>query len=361
MDIKILLEEKMTIKKKALVLGTTGVVGRNLLRHLIRQEDWDVVGVSRRKPDLENRFQHISVDLLDSEECQKKLSRLSDITHIFYAAYTERASMAEMVTPNLTMLVNVVDCIEPVAKELRNIHIMQGSKYYGNHLGPFKTPAKETDPRHMPPNFYYDQEDFLKKRQQGQNWTWSAARPHGICGFAVGNPMNLSTVIAVYAIISKELGLPLCHPGTPGNYKALYQCTDAMHLAKAITWMATEPKCANEAFNITNGDYIRWENVWPQIARYFEMELGPRRHLNLTEIMADKGPIWDRIVKKNGLKPYSYNEIASWPYGDFVFTPEYDIMSDMTKARRYGFHDVVDTEEMFIHLFDTYRQNRVIP
>jgi hypothetical protein len=27
-------------------------------------------------------------------------------------------------------------------------------KSYGVQLGPFKTPAKETDPRHMPPNFY---------------------------------------------------------------------------------------------------------------------------------------------------------------------------------------------------------------
>ena len=40
---------------------------------------------------------------------------------------------------------------------------MQGSKWYGNHLGPYLTPARETDPRHMPPNFYYDQQDFLIK------------------------------------------------------------------------------------------------------------------------------------------------------------------------------------------------------
>ena len=36
-------------------------------------------------------------------------------------------------------------------------------------------------------------------------------------------------------------------------------------------------------------------------------------------------------------------------------------MSDMTKARQYGFHEVVDTEAMSIRLFDEYRVNRIIP
>jgi len=317
--------------------------------------------LSRHKPDVHGSFEHISVDLLDRTDCRNKLDSLSDVTHIFHAAYIEKQSLAEMVAPNLTMLVNVVDSIEPIAGNLKHIQFMQGTKYYGSHLGPFKTPAKETDPRHMPPNFYYDQEDFLKERQLGKRWSWSAPRPHTVCGFSVGSPMNLSTIIAVYATISKELGLPLCHPGTPANYKVLYQLTDARLLAKAMTWMATEPKCAKEAFNIINGDYIRWENLWPQIAHYFGMDLGPRRRIRLTELMADKGPLWDRIVEKYNLKPYRYEQIVSWPYGDFVFSTEWDIMSNMTKARRFGFHDTVDTEEMLFRLFDEYRNNKIIP
>jgi hypothetical protein len=53
----------------------------------------------------------------------------------------------------------------------------------------------------------------------------------------------------------------------------------------------------------------------------------PRRQLSLAKFMADKGPGWDRIVQKHGLKPYRYEEIVSWPYGDFVFTAELDIVS----------------------------------
>ena len=73
-------------------------------------------------------------------------------------------------------------------------------------------------------------------RQRGKRWTWSAARPHAISGFATGNPMNLVMVLAVYATLSKALGLPLRHPGTAENYHALHQCTDAALLVTAVVW-----------------------------------------------------------------------------------------------------------------------------
>jgi hypothetical protein len=46
-----------------------------------------------------------------------------------------------------------------------------------------------------------DQQIFLEDRQRGKRWTWSAIRPSVVCGFALGNPMNLAMVIAVYAAI----------------------------------------------------------------------------------------------------------------------------------------------------------------
>jgi hypothetical protein len=55
--------------------------------------------------------------------------------------------------------------------------------------------------------------------------------------------------------------------------------------------MATDLKCANQAFNITNSDLIRWQNLWPRFAKFFGMELASPRHINLARSMADKGPI----------------------------------------------------------------------
>ena len=186
-------------------------------------------------------------------------------------------------------------------------------------------------------------------------------RPHAVCGFSVGGPMNLTLAIAVYAAISKALGLPLSFPGKPGAYTALYQCTDAALLAKAIAWMATEPGCANQAFNITNGDLIRWQYLWPKFADFFQMELAPPRHISLARSMADKGPIWDRIVAEHGLQSHRYQDIAAWGYPQGVFDSDYDIVSDTGKARRFGFNDSVDTEEMFLRMFTDFRRDRVIP
>ena len=348
-------------RRKALIAGATGVVGRNLLRHLLKTEEWEIVALSRRKPDVEGAYTHVSVDLMNAAECKAKLGRFSDVTHIFFAALAANRELARAAIDNLTLLDNLVEAIEPVAAGLEHIHAMHGTKWYGMHLGPFKTPAREDDPRHLPPNFYYDQWDYLTERQKGKRWTYSSARPHAISGFALGNHSNLTMVIAIYAAICKELGLPLCHPGTPGNYTALYQCTDSGLLARAMVWMATAPNCANQAFNVTNGDLIRWEHSWPKIARYFGLETGPRRNLSLVTFMADKGPVWDRIVAKHGLRPFAYQEIVSWAYGDFVFTPEYDVISSTMKARRYGFHECVDTDEMFVRLWDEMRAERIIP
>ena len=50
-----------------------------------------------------------------------------------------------------------------------------------------------------------------------------------------------------------------------------------------------------------------------------------------------------------------------WPYGDFVFSPTFDIMSSTIKARQLGVHESMDTERMFINLFDYYRREKVIP
>lgn len=233
-----------SVRKTALVVGANGVIGRNLIEYLMKLPDWDIIGISRRAGERSDKVRYISVDLLDETDTQKKLGNLTEVTHIFYAAYQDRPTWAELVPPNLTMLVNVINAIEPGSPSLQHISLMQGYKVYGAHLGPFKTPAKETDAGHMPPEFNIDQQQFLEQRQQGQNWTWSAIRPSVVCGFAMGNPMNLAMVIAIYASISKELGLPLRFPGKPGAYHSLLEMTDAELLAKATVWAATDSQLA---------------------------------------------------------------------------------------------------------------------
>ena len=61
---------------KALVAGATGVVGRYLLMHLIERGGWEVVAVSRRKPDAAGDYRHVPADLTDAQDCRSKLSAL---------------------------------------------------------------------------------------------------------------------------------------------------------------------------------------------------------------------------------------------------------------------------------------------
>jgi nucleoside-diphosphate-sugar epimerase len=347
--------------KVALVVGGQGVIGRNLMEHLAALGDWEVIGVSRRGGEPAGAVRHVAADLLDPADAKAKLSGLADVTHIFYAAYQDRPSWAELVPPNLAMLVNAVDAVEPVAPGLRHVSLMQGYKVYGAHLGPFKTPARESDAPHMPPEFNVDQQDFLEARQRGKAWTWSAIRPSVVVGFALGNPMNLAMVIAVYAAISKELGLPLRFPGKPGAYDALLEMTDAGLLARATVWAATDERAANQAFNINNGDLYRWSEMWPKIARHFDLEVAPALPMSLEVVMADKEPVWEAMVGKHELAPHAYSEVSSWRFGDAVFSWDYDVIADGSKARRLGFHDYVETETMFTAVFDDLRRRRVIP
>ncbi|QJC53000.1 SDR family oxidoreductase [Paenibacillus albicereus] len=350
-------------RKVALVVGAAGVIGRNLAEHLAAMPEWDVIGVARRAMAPSKRIRYVSADLLDAADTRAKLGSLSQVTHVFYAAYQDRPTWAELVEPNVAMLRHVVEAVEAGSPGLRHVSLMQGYKVYGAHLGPFKTPAKESDARPLADEFNMAQQQLLEEKQRGKTWTWSALRPSVVTGFALGNPMNLAMVIAVYASISKELGLPLRFPGKPGAYGTLLEMTDAGLLARATVWAATEERAANQAFNITNGDLFRWNEMWPRIASFFGMEAAPpsSQPMSLEAEMADKEPVWNRIVEKHGLEPHAYREVSSWPFGDFVFSWDYDFLSDGSKARRLGFHDFVDTESMFEQIFEQLRLRRIIP
>lgn len=347
--------------KTALVVGANGVIGSTLIEHLEELGDWNIIGLSRRGGQDRGRLKFISVDLLDPVDTRSGLAHLNQITHIFYAAFQDRPSWAEMVPPNLAMLVNVVDAVEPIAKDLVHISLMQGYKVYGAHLGPFKTPAKESDPGHMPPEFNVDQQEFLEKLQKGKSWTWSAIRPSVVGGTALGNPMNLVTAIAVYASISKELGIPLRFPGKPGAYDKIMEMTDGALLAKATIWAATQPQGANQAFNITNGDLFRWNEMWPDIAAFFKLEIAPPLHMSLQSVMADKAGLWQDMQEKYNLKKHRYEEVSSWGFADGVFSWDYDFFGDGSKARRFGFHEYVETKEMFFSMFEKLIEEGVIP
>lgn len=354
--------------KKILIVGALGAVGRSVLEHFEARPDWNVVGTSRRRPDFPTRAEWVAADLRDAADCRAKLAGVKDITHIAYTAVYEKENVTrgwseqDHVNINLAMLQNLVEAVEAASPGLAHITIMQGTKAYGGHLGPFRMPARESDPRYMPPNFYYDQMDWLAARQQGKGWTWTVLRPQLVCGIAIGSPLNIITAIGAFAAISREHGMPLRFPGGP---ERIGEATDARLIAKAMEWAATSPQCANQIFNVTNGDVYTWQNVWPRVAKLFSMEMAPPHPFSLARVMPENRPVWERVVAKHGLVPYTYEQLVpSWQFADFLLgygqRPNPHHMSNI-KIRKAGFAECIDTEDMFVELLGELQRRRILP
>ena len=350
------------MRKTALIAGATGATAKRLVDVLLADADWSVIGVSRNPPASSGRLSYVAAELLDATGCKRALAECGGVTHVFYTARAKFGEGGvESVEDNAAMLRNVLDAIEPAARGLAHVHLVEGGKYYGQHLGPYPTPTREEDPRHMPPNFYYEQQDLLVERQRGRSWTWSASRPNLICDFAPERARNLVSLIGAYAALCAELDVPFDFPGRPGCWNALTEVTDATHFAHAMAFMATSPAAANEAFNITNGDLFRWKHLWPRLAAYFSVKPGVVRTLTLADWMKDKEPVWQRIVQRHALKASRLSDLAVWDFGDFVWRQDYDVVSSLTKLRSAGFHAVVETEEMFLTHLTRYREAKILP
>lgn len=342
-----------------LVAGAGGVIGRHAADEYAAR-GWHVRGASRR-PVPGAAWEHLPVDLLDPQAARTGLSAAGDTTHLVFAAYIERPTTPEQIAVNTALLRNTLEGLRAAGAPLRHVTLYQGGKAYGAHLGYFNTPAKERDPRLIQPNFYYDQEDVLRAAAAEHGFEVTVLRPEGVVGYAVGNPMNILMVIAVYASLCRELGQPLRFPGTVPAYDALYQVTDAALLARATVWAGSAPEAAGEVFNITNGDQIRWRHLWPVFARHFGMDYAEPQPVPLVEAMAQHEELWGRLVERHDLVPTPYQDLVGWAFGDFLFRSEFDNVSSTVKARQAGFADCLDTEDRFLELFDQLAANRIIP
>jgi nucleoside-diphosphate-sugar epimerase len=56
---------KIRPMNKALVAGALGVTGRSLVNHLVALGNWEVIGLSRRRPEFRTDAQFIALDLLN--------------------------------------------------------------------------------------------------------------------------------------------------------------------------------------------------------------------------------------------------------------------------------------------------------
>jgi nucleoside-diphosphate-sugar epimerase len=357
-------------RKKVLVTGASGLLGVAAIEKFLNA-GWDVVGVSRRKPELPSGrdVPFLSVDLRDQEKARAAFEPLTDVTHIAYTALHEKPELVagwsskDQIDTNNAMLRNVVEPIVRAASNFQHVSILQGTKVYGVHLHPIPIPARERDARRDHPNFFFDQEAYVGEIGAKHGFNYTALRPQLVTGPTPG-ALNVLPAIGVYAAIRREKGEPF---GFPGGPSFVWETADADLVGDVMVWAAQSPQAANEAFNITNGDVFEWRNVWPGVAETLGANTGPDAPTSVTAYIAENAGVWDKIVAKYGLRSGNLRELVGQgdQHADFAFAygapagPRAFVST--IKLRQAGFSKTVDTEISFRNALQSLIDRKFLP
>lgn len=355
------------MEKIALVVGASGITGSNLAEKLI-DKGWTTYGLARNPNTTITNLHPIAADLLSLESLQHALAEIRP-THVYINSWMRNETEVENIRVNSLIVRNLLNALSP-HKSVQHVALVTGLKHY---LGPFEayakagtlpeTPVREEHPRLDINNFYYAQEDEVYAAAARDGFTWSVHRPHTVIGKAVGNMMNMGTTLAVYASICKETGRPFRFPGSGAQWNGLSDVTDARILAEQLIWASTTEAAANQAFNITNGEVFRWSWLWGQLAEWFGVEVaGFDGTIHpLEPELAEDGELWQEMAKRYELKEPDLNRLASAWHTDLDLGRPIEVMTDMSKSRKFGFTLYQDTRESFFDLFQKLRYERLIP
>ncbi|MBS0550580.1 MAG: nucleoside-diphosphate sugar epimerase [Proteobacteria bacterium] len=363
------------MKKKVLIAGATGLVGYAALKHFGSTAgsggECEVVAVSRRRPDALFGARWLPLDLTDAGACRAATPAFAGVTHLVYAALYERPGLVagwredEQIRTNEAMFANLFGAVETPA--LRHVALLQGTKAYGVHVRPMLVPARENrSEMHEQPNFYWNQERFVRERQQGKPWSWSILRPVLIVGDSVGSAMNVIPALGVYAAIMRRAGAKkLDYPAGTGR---VAQAIDADLLARCIAWSGEQDRARNEIFNVTNGDVFMWPNIWTAVADALGFEAGEHVPMSLDREIRPQEPAWAEIRKKYGLVSGTLKEFVglSFEYADFTMgygrtEPGPPALVSTIKLMQAGFTEVIDTETMFRKAFAEMQAKKLLP
>ncbi|KFA50874.1 hypothetical protein S40293_02453 [Stachybotrys chartarum IBT 40293] len=389
----------------------TGVLGREIVNQMGRDpQQWkNIYALSRsKKGEVAPNVQQLHINLNANADIITQQLRGIEAEYIFFAVYLAQNTEKANWRVNGDMLQNFLDALDKTgtAGKIKRIVLVTGAKQYGVHLGPVKVPMLESDPwlddtNKFPLNFYYRQQNILKgfcDRSGGQT-SWTITYPNDVVGRGTGNSMDLATSLAIYAAVNKELGKDLKFPGSRAFYTGVDCFTSAALHARFCEWAATEPKAANQAFNVVNGDTQSWQNLWPQVAKRFgikvdvgqfegepnaSFDMGPMPPLALYESEAGlRGTVksgkferridlmgwskqeevkkaWEALASREGLHMNGLAQ-ANWQFLSGVLGRDYDLVLSMSKAREAGWTGYEDTWYSFLRTFEELEAANVIP
>ncbi|XP_006339461.1 3-oxo-Delta(4,5)-steroid 5-beta-reductase-like [Solanum tuberosum] len=373
---------EISYQNVGLIIGVTGVVGNSLAGTLSSTDTpggpWKVYGVSRRGTPVCSiaKVTYIQCDVSKATDVQAKLSTLKDVTHIFWVTLAFDLSTAKSCEINGAMFRNVLTCVIPNAPNLRHICLQTGGMHYmgihksidgelhvTSHDPPFNEDMKRLENIH---NFYYTLEDVLfDEVSRKPSLTWSVHRPDLIFGFSPYSSLNIIGTLCVYATICKFIRIPMKFPGTEAVWDSFSNASDANLVAEHQIWAAMCPQGKNRAFNITNGDVFKWKHLWKVLAEEIGVEYvgfdATEKIISLSEMMKDKGPVWDKIVRDNKLISTKLEEVGLWDFADMLLGGGTCRLSSINRSKENGFIGFRNSINSFIFWIHKAKHNRLIP
>lgn len=405
---------------KAIVCGATGISGFHAIRALLDTPDrWSTIYALSRSP-LSNellaflndqqraRIQNLSVDLTgSSEDIAKSLKDAQvEADYVFYYAYiqpkSEKSAMDpsaadDLIETNIPPLKHLLDALPQAGIKPKRILLQTGGKRYGPHIGRVRTPLVESDPqpRHLAPNFYYPQEDLVRKYCEEHPETgWNIVYPCAIIGAVQHASMNAFLSFGVYAAVQAFKKEPLAFGGdfTTWQYEATH--STARMTGYLSEWAVLEDKCKNQAFNAQDGGPLSGNRLFSELARWYGIDevrgpepddklkttitfaggkdsplgYGPplpfRQSYTLLDwaVQPDVKETWETMIKQsNGqmTKNIFESNLKDIFIGDFTMNP-FGTLS-MNKVRLFGFSGFVDTLESIFEMFTEMTKLGVLP
>lgn len=374
--------------KIALITGANGITGSAIAEHLTKHttaSTWSRIIITSRSPlkttVSDPRVEFIALDFSNPPEklAEQMRGQCADVTHAYFSSYVHKDNFVELNSANRSLFENFLSALTSVAKGLQNCTLQTGGKYYNLHLRPVPWPAYEEHPRLVPAeeNFYYHQEDFLAAQQRGSKWTWNIIRPEAIIGYtSKPNGMNEALTIALYFLINKELGVDAPMPTNSAYFNGTDDVSDARLIADLSIFASTHSNCANQAFNVTNGDIINWRYMWPRLAEWFGCKATSDQkfkqttfkdgetHLDISlkQWAKDKREVWEKLCDRlESPESKATFDAGTWAFQDWVFQRTWSSPLSINKARKFGWMGHLDSFDSFVDAFTRFKELGQIP
>lgn len=204
-------------------------------------------------------------------------------------------------------------------------------------------------------------------------------RPVAIVGYAPKpNGMNEAISMAVYFLVCKELGNETKLLTNEIYFNAYEDMSYAPLIAELSIYVSTHKNCANEAFNINNGDVINWRTFWPRLAEHFGAKATSDQKFSMptpkigemqqdttfAEFFEDKQAVWLKLCKKQGMDAEKAK--SAWDYVgpdlmDWPFRRTWGNVLSIAKARKFGWMGHIDSFDCFVQSWNDYKKAGLLP